>query len=407
MNILVLGQGICDGRGLRGPTREQRFAQHLARDHRVTLAFVTDDQDCGARIGALRDSIGDVEFAVLPRGWQALAAAARLLAGESCTLAYRRSEALRLRLQHRVATTAYDLVFVTAAGMIPYALELPVAIPVVVDFGEVESEHWLRTARRIAFPWKAFCQTEGLRLRLAEAAIARRASRCLVSSAQASEVLETFAPWAPSHVVPDAVPLESFATTPRASSAPALVWVSPITEERDVDALRTFCEQVFAVVRERVPEAQLVVPVTAPLASARRVGELAGVIVAAPVDDVRPFLQRSLVAVAPLDAGIRPQREILHAMASGLPVVTTTSGAVGLGAEAGRELHVEDRPSAFASRLLELLQGPAQRREMATRAASFLTDRYSWSAVVAQLEPLLGLTGPVPPSPLAAERTAG
>jgi hypothetical protein len=81
MNILVLGQGICEGRGLPGPTREQRFAQHLAREHRVTLAFVTDDQDCGGRIGALREAIADIEFAVLPRGWQTLAAAARLLAG--------------------------------------------------------------------------------------------------------------------------------------------------------------------------------------------------------------------------------------------------------------------------------------------------------------------------------------
>jgi len=406
MNILVLGQGICEGRGLPGPTREQRFAQHLARDHRVTLAFVTDDQDCGGRIGALREAIADIEFAVLPRGWQTLAAAARLLAGESCTLAYRRSEALRLRLHHRVASAAYDLVYVTTASMIPYALELPVAIPVVVDFGEVESEHWLRVARRTAFPWKAFCQTEGLRLRLAEAAIARRASRCLVSSAQAAEVLETFAPWAPSHVVPDVVALEAYAPALRATSTPALVWVSPITEERDVAALRTFCEQVFAVVRARVPDAQLVVPVTTLLPAARRV-ELAGVVVASPVDDVRPFLLRSLVAVAPLDAGVRPQREILHAMASGLPVVTTTSGALGLGAEPGRELHVEDRPAAFASRLLELLQAPALRREMAARAARFVTDRYSWGAVAAQLEQLLGLSEPAPRPTLATERSAG
>jgi glycosyltransferase involved in cell wall biosynthesis len=68
---------------------------------------------------------------------------------------------------------------------------------------------------------------------------------------------------------------------------------------------------------------------------------------------------------------------------------------------------VEDRPAAFASRLLELLQAPALRREMAARAARFVTDRYSWGAVAAQLEQLLRLSEPVPQPTLATERSAG
>src|SRR5258705_218360 len=88
MKILMLGRSLPLTRRGGKATREQRFARHLARSHRLTLAFVTDDPNPVGAVSALREEFGDLEFAVVPRGWKTLASAVSLATGDSCTLAY-------------------------------------------------------------------------------------------------------------------------------------------------------------------------------------------------------------------------------------------------------------------------------------------------------------------------------
>ena len=210
MNILMLGRWLPVGRGAAG-RREYAFGQHLARQHQVTVAFTTDDGDDGYGPSMLRDAFGDLEFAVVPRGWKYLSGAVSLATGDSCTLAYFRSPALSARLADRMKTAPYDLVYVSSSSMIQYALELDAELPLVVDFGEVDSEWWRRQAELRSFPGANFYRTEAARLRSAEAAAAARASACIVASRAAGAAVGRFAPWAPLTVV----------ATPETSDSPS------------------------------------------------------------------------------------------------------------------------------------------------------------------------------------------
>ena len=154
------------GRGAAG-RREYAFGRHLAQEHQLTVAFTTDDGADGYGPTTLRDQFGDLEFAVVPRGWKYLSGAISLATGDSCTLAYFRSTALSARLADRMKTAPYDLVYVSSSSMIQYALELDAAVPLVVDFGEVDSEWWRRQAELRSFPGANFYRTEAARLRSA------------------------------------------------------------------------------------------------------------------------------------------------------------------------------------------------------------------------------------------------
>lgn len=200
MNILMLGRWLPVGRGAAG-RREMAFGRHLSAEHRVTVAFITDDADNGYGPATLREQFGDLEFAAVPRGWKYLSGAISLATGDSCTLAYFRSSALSARLADRMRTAPYDLVFVSSSSMIQYALELDAAVPLIVDFGEVDSEWWRRQADLRSFPGANFYRTEAARLRSAEAAAAARAGACLVASRQAVAAVGRFAPWAPLTVI--------------------------------------------------------------------------------------------------------------------------------------------------------------------------------------------------------------
>jgi len=395
MNILMLGRWLPAPRRVEEMGREYRFARSLARSHRLTLAFVTDEPNPVGCVSALRAEFGDIEFAVVPRGWKTVSSAVRLATGESCTMAYHRSEALSTRLGDRMRTSRYDLVLVSASSMIRYALELGPDVPVIMDFADIDSEWWLHQGQVRGFPGASFYRTEGMRLRLAEAAIARRAARCLVGSPQGARVLATFAPWAPATAIPNGVDSEHFTPVLRLPSAPTALCVSAIETDGDVDTTAEFCRSVLPRVLARIPDARFVVAARQAPPSIRDIEQIPGVVVAAPVSDVRPFLHRAAVAIAPLAAPRGLQTGVLEAMASGVPVVTTSQGIEGIAATRGRHLHVEDGTPGFSQRVTELLEDPALRAEIGAQGRGFVQTHHSWDAASAQLLELVETAAPM------------
>jgi len=72
------------------------------------------------------------------------------------------------------------------------------------------------------------------------------------------------------------------------------------------------------------------------------------------VPDLRPHYDRAHVAVAPIPFGSGTRLKIVEAMAHGRPVVSTSAGAEGLPARAGRHYIAGDNPDEFAGALLRV-----------------------------------------------------
>jgi glycosyltransferase involved in cell wall biosynthesis len=389
MKILMLARWLPAPRRHEEARREYRFARRLLGSHRLTLGFVTDQTDIAGPVTTLRDEFGDIEFAVLPKGWRNLSAAVRAATGQSRSVTYFRSEALRARLAQRLAGEPFDLVYVSSSSMMPYAVELDPRIPVVADFGEVDSEWWARQAAAHAFPAANFCRTEAARLRLAEAAAARRAAHCIASSLPAARAVAALAPEAPVTVIPDGVDEAHFAPVTRLTSNGTVAIVGHLEDAASVEALARFCLTTVAAVRAARPDAAFVVASRQAPVSARRLAEIARIEFASPLDDVRRVLHHATVAVAPLPDGQQLAAPIVEAMLTGLPVVATSSAAAGLGAVAGCDLILEDDPGALARQVLHLLASPVPRAELAARGLAFARMRHSWEVSASRFSALI------------------
>ena len=64
-----------------------------------------------------------------------------------------------------------------------------------------------------------------------------------------------------------------------------------------------------------------------------------------------------------------------------VPVVTTSVGAMGLEADAGKELLVADTPMDFAEHVNQLLDSQRLRDSLAQTARSRIEASYSWEAI--------------------------
>jgi len=268
--------------------------------------------------------------------------------------------------------------------MIPYALELAPRVPVVLDFGDVDSVWWQDRARRFSGFKTRIYRTEAMRLREVEIMGARRATHCLVATPQAARTVASFAPWAAVSVVGDGVDATEPAVPTRIGEPHLIAFAPCLDGNVETQAAAEFCETVLNAVRSQMGRTRLLVGYRSSSRFSKRLASMPGVEVVAPASDLRPLLRRAAVMVAPARFGPETRRSVLAAMAVGVPVITTVEGLDGLPIKHGRELYLEDSDKGFAERLIDLLRKPTLREVMGSRGRAFVRAHCSAVAEAAR-----------------------
>jgi glycosyltransferase involved in cell wall biosynthesis len=155
----------------------------------------------------------------------------------------------------------------------------------------------------------------------------------------------------------------------------------------NVDAALWFSRNVWPAIRARRPDARFFLVGSDPIPSVRRLQTPdSGIEVTGTVDDVRPYLWQSAVAVAPLLTARGMQNKVLEALGAGLPAVVSAQVFEGLPPSVHQACRLAVSADAFAKETLSLLDlTGSQRRAL---AASADLERLSWES---QLLPLYRL----------------
>ena len=196
-----------------------------------------------------------------------------------------------------------------------------------------------------------------------------------------------YAPRSPVVVIPNGIRMEDYAG-PRSDGAPAgdgvltLAFPGIYSYRPNAFAARFLIDEVLPRLDAcHAPcRLQLVGPMPTPemCAAAARDPRIA---VTGPVRDVRPFLAAATVMPVPLFQGSGTRFKLLEAFAAGLPVVSTSKGAEGLGARDGEHLLVAETAEAFVEAVLALWRDRALAEGLAARARTLAAERFSWEAI--------------------------
>lgn len=178
-----------------------------------------------------------------------------------------------------------------------------------------------------------------------------------------------------------------------------LVFVGSKSEAND-DAMRFFCGDVLPLILAEEPDAvfRAVGTVSKPpfpehvAPSVEWLGF---------VPETRPHLESSLISVAPLRYGGGMKGKVGEAMALGLPVVSTTTGAEGFGIVPGRDILVADDAAGFAGAVVNLLRDAPLREQLRMAGWGFIRDNYSDVAVRKRVDALVACINGLEPKRLA------
>lgn len=165
-----------------------------------------------------------------------------------------------------------------------------------------------------------------------------------------------------------------------------VLFVGNFTHPPNRDAALWLAHEIMPAVRTREPAARLRLVGNAP---PPEVLELAGphVEVFADAPSVQPHVEAASIVLAPVRTGGGMRMKVLHALASGRAVITTTRGAEGY-AGPGRTLPlvVADDTAGIATETVELLGDERRRRELGERGRAFAIEHHSPAAWAARLE---------------------
>jgi hypothetical protein len=150
-----------------------------------------------------------------------------------------------------------------------------------------------------------------------------------------------------------------------------------------------FCSRVWPELRQHRPRLQLLIVGADPSPAVQRLAQFPGVTVTGSVPDVRPYLQRSALMVAPLDIARGTQNKILESMAMGLPVVCSKTAAGGVDAVPGEHLLVAGTAQGYARHILRLLRNPADRQRLSSAARARVLSHHAWDASMGKLDAIV------------------
>jgi sugar transferase (PEP-CTERM/EpsH1 system associated) len=296
-----------------------------------------------------------------------------------------------------------DVVLAYCSSMAQFALQPPLSrIPLVVDLVDVDSEKWSALAAGASWPKRWLYARESRYLARFEREAAARAHAMLVVNEREGEVVQRIAPRASVHIVPVGIDLANIAPHSPPTERPHIVFCGVMNYSPNVDGVLWFVREIWPIIRAARADARFTIVGSDPVAAIRRLATAGnGIEVTGTVSDVRSYLWRAAVAVAPLLVARGVQTKVLEGVAAGLPVVLTSQAQAGLPQQIHAACRVADSRQAFADETIALLSlSGAERRAIAAcadmRGLDWQTRLAPLPAILASAAAAGALEPPIP-----------
>jgi sugar transferase (PEP-CTERM/EpsH1 system associated) len=366
----------------------------LAGRHDIDLFTLIDDQADLQWRDSLNDMCGSVFAPRLHQFAARVRALPYLVTKTPLTLPCFWSNDLARAVSEAGKTRTYDRVVVYCSAMAPYA-KLAGSVPLIVDLVDVDSDKWRQYASCSKPPMSWVYRREAWSLRAYERAICRDADAVVVTTEREARLVREIDDRATVQVIPNGVDTEYFsqASVPRALRQRAIVFTGDMAYYANEQAVMHFALNVFPKIKASVADAKFLIVGRDPGPAVRELTHLPGVEVTGFVPDVRAYLARASVAVAPFQIAAGIQNKILEAMAYGLPVVATSRAAQGLTAEVRRLVRLGDTAEELAAHCIGFLTNVAAATDVGDRGRLQVASAYSWGTSLARFMDLVEAPG--------------
>jgi sugar transferase (PEP-CTERM/EpsH1 system associated) len=297
------------------------------------------------------------------------------------------------RLQRRLADATrqaggWDLAFVHCSSVAPYVRDVRATVR-ILDFGDMDSQKWREYSGHKPFPLSAGYWLEAVKLERTERRLATQFDLATCTTRAEMESLRSLGAVGPTDWFPNGVDADFFQPAGAPYDSDLVSFVGRMDYFPNQQAVTRFCRDVLPAIQQRRPGTRFEIVGADPSAEIRELGRLPGVTVTGSVPDVRPYVTRAALTVAPLEIARGTQNKILESMAMGVPVACSRQAVGGVDAVAGEHLLAFDTPAQSIDAVLSVLDDRELRARLATAGRERVLSHHSWPASMRRVDALI------------------
>lgn len=298
------------------------------------------------------------------------------------------SKQAKKAVEEELKTGDYDLIHAETFYAMPHIPKTN--LPVVLVDQTIEYQVYDHYVRHTApFFVRPLLSIDVAKLKYWERYYWREATKVIAVSEKDKKEMLAVEPHLDVDIVGNGVNLDLFKRkTSWKNSHPIVMFMGNFNWLQNTEAAMLLIDKIFPLVKKVVPSAKLhIVGQHQPESLLRKASpdvKLSNL----SEDDIDSIIKANYeasVSASPLFGPGGTRLKVLAAMASRLPVVSSSVGVTGLGVKSGQEVIIEDDPKEMAKIIISLLKNPDQAEKLARNAYNFVVDHYDYAVIAEKL----------------------
>lgn len=287
------------------------------------------------------------------------------------------TDAARNEILGHVRAGKYDVIVLTENVVAGYAPILSSYAPVVLFKHSVQAVD-VRDARHRNGMWHPRLILEEWIVRQFEARTCNAATVvCTVNREDAADLTQRYRLAKPVRIIPIGVDLSQFPRRERDPGGQVIGFFGNISWGANLDAAKWFADQILPRVWQEFPSAQF--RIIGPGSDRVAVEKRDPRIVCHGPSHVPDAMKDAVIGVVPVISGTGVRLKLLEMLSLGIPIATTSLGALGTGCVHGEHALIADDPGLFSAAVIALLDDPGLRQKL-SRSGSELVKMHSWQS---------------------------
>lgn len=186
-------------------------------------------------------------------------------------------------------------------------------------------------------------------------------------------------------IIPTGVDTEFYKPNDYVENIKNLVFVGHYKHFPNADAIVYFVKNIFPKVLQKKPNVKLYIVGSGVTKNVEAL-KSNNIFITGEVEDIRTYLRKPNIFVAPVRLGGGIKGKVLEAMAMGVPVVATKEAVSGIDYFDGKEYAlISDDIQIFADNIIKLLNDESLYQKLAANARKNVEEHYDWNKISKKL----------------------
>lgn len=369
-----------------GQIRTYNLLKKLSQKHEITLFSFIRDENEKQYIAELKKYCADVEVFLKRPPWSLTSLTLAALSFYPLVVCLYLRNSVKKFIDSAIKRKHFDLIHAETFYVMPNIPQNN--IPIILAEQTIEYlvyQHFTESVKLL--PKKLLMDWDVKKIYFWERRFWSKADRVVAMSLADKKIMQEAAPKLTVDLVPNGVDTEFFQKRKplKSSRTRTVLFVGNFKWLQNREAVSILVNSVWPIIKKKVPDTKLWIVGRFPPENIKSYAS-DSIIISDGITDIREAYKKADVLLAPIYGPGGTRYKILEAMATGLPVVTTSTGIEGLNCKTGKEALISATPEGLAAEAIKVITSPSLYKKLAQNGRKLVEQYFNWEMIAKKLD---------------------